>query len=129
MLSILVDLSIWHWMSFAVAILVIEMLIGSYYLLWVSFSAFITGLAEWLFGMGWQAQFTVFTVISIISVIAWHEYDKRRDKTPTRPNLNKRGHQYVGRTFQLSQAILNGVGKIKVDDSTWKVKGEDSPNK
>jgi len=69
----------------------------------------------------------VFTVTSVLSVIAWYVYDKKRDKTKPRPTLNKRGHQYIGRTFQLSDAIINGVGKIKVDDSSWKVKGEDAP--
>ena len=29
--------------------------------------------------------------------------------------------------FTLEEAIVNGVGKIKVDDSTWRVKGSDMP--
>jgi membrane protein implicated in regulation of membrane protease activity len=41
------------------------------------------------------------------------------------PTLNRRGEQYVGRVFTLEEAIVNGVGKIKVDDSIWKVMGED----
>jgi membrane protein implicated in regulation of membrane protease activity len=41
--------------------------------------------------------------------------------------LNKRGQQYIGRTFNLYEAIENGQGKIKVDDSIWKVHGEDCP--
>ena len=40
------------------------------------------------------------------------------------PLLNKRGEQYVGRTFTLEEAITNGFGKVKVDDSTWKVECE-----
>lgn len=42
------------------------------------------------------------------------------------PTLNRRGQQYVGRVFTLSEAIVNGVGKIKVDDTLWKVKGKDT---
>jgi hypothetical protein len=35
------------------------------------------------------------------------------------PKLNRRGEQYVGRTFTLEEPIVNGHGKIRVDDSTW----------
>jgi membrane protein implicated in regulation of membrane protease activity len=41
--------------------------------------------------------------------------------------LNRRGNQYIGRIFSLSEPIINGVGKVTVDDSTWKVKGPDLP--
>lgn len=127
MMTFLVTLTPWHWLSAAVLLLVIEMmLVGSYYLLWVSFAAFLTAVLQWLFGLEWAAQMVVFSAISILSVVAWYMYDKKRDKTKPRPTLNKRGHQYIGRTFQLTQPIINGVGKINVDDSSWKVKGEDA---
>ncbi|MCK4710234.1 MAG: NfeD family protein, partial [Gammaproteobacteria bacterium] len=41
------------------------------------------------------------------------------------PTLNRRGEQYVGRTFTLDEPIVNGMGKIRVDDSTWKISGND----
>lgn len=126
-ISFLIELTPWHWLTAAVLLLVVEMLVGSYYLLWVSFAAFLVAITQWIFGITWGTQMVLFTVVAILSVIAWYIYDQKRDKTSTRPNLNKRGHQYIGRTFQLSDAIVNGVGKIKVDDSTWKVQGDDAP--
>ncbi|MFT5397200.1 MAG: hypothetical protein ACI85N_002418, partial [Gammaproteobacteria bacterium] len=57
-------------------------------------------------------------------------YKRHKKSNPNvndQPNLNRRGEQYVGRSFTLEEAIVNGVGKIKVDDSTWKVKGSDMP--
>lgn len=33
----------------------------------------------------------------------------------------------MGRTFTLSEPIINGRGKINVDDSTWRVEGPDLP--
>jgi membrane protein implicated in regulation of membrane protease activity len=39
--------------------------------------------------------------------------------------LNRRAEQYVGRVFTLSEPIVNGTGKIRVDDSSWKVSGAD----
>lgn len=127
MIDMLMTLTPWHWLSIAVVMLVIEMMVGTVYMLWISFAAAITAVLLWLIGFGWQMQVLVFTLVSILSVIAWHQYDKTRDKTSSRPTLNKRGHQYIGRTFQLSHAIDNGVGKINVDDSSWKVRGDDAP--
>ena len=44
------------------------------------------------------------------------------------PHLNRRGEQYVGRTFTLQEAIVNGNGKIRVDDlMIWKIYGQGSP--
>lgn len=126
-LAFLISLTPWHWLTAAVLLLVVEMLVGSYYLLWVSFAAFLVAIVQWLFGINWGAQMVLFTTVAILSVIAWYIYDQRRDKTSTRPTLNKRGHQYIGRTFQLSEPIINGVGKINVNDSTWKVQGVDAP--
>lgn len=126
-MDFLTHLSIWHWLSLAVVALIIEMTIGSIYLLWISVAAALTALFLWLFPLGWQLQLLLFTSLSLISTLAWYLYDKKRDKTPARPNLNKRGHQYIGRTFQLNQAIENGVGKIKVGDTSWRVRGDDAP--
>ena len=39
--------------------------------------------------------------------------------------MNRRGEQYIGRNFTLEHPIVNGVGKIQVDDSIWKIRGED----
>jgi len=52
-------------------------------------------------------------------------FEKKHPITTDHPLLNKRGQQYIGRVFSLYKPIENGEGKIKVDDSIWKVHGED----
>jgi len=117
----------WHWLTAAVILIVIEMMIGTYFLLWVGFAAAATALVLWIFGISWQIQMIVFFILSLVSIVAWHYYTKNNPEIDTMPHLNKRGHQHIGRTFNLSRAIVNGVGKINVNDSTWKVEGEDLP--
>ena len=118
----------WHWLTFAVVLIVIEMMIGTFFLLWVGFAATATALILWMIGISWQIQFVVFFILSIVSIIAWKYYKKNNPDIDSMPNLNKRGHQLVGRTFALSHPIVNGVGKINANDSTWKVEGkEDLP--
>lgn len=43
------------------------------------------------------------------------------------PTLNRRGEQYVGRSFTLTEPIINNNGVIRVDDSTWRINGADLP--
>jgi membrane protein implicated in regulation of membrane protease activity len=115
----------WHWLTVAVVLIVIEMMIGTYFLLWVGFAAASTALIQWMFGVSWQAQMIVFFILSLASIVAWHYYAKNNPEVDPMPNLNRRGHQHIGRTFNLSQAIVNGVGKINVNDSSWKVEAKE----
>ena len=75
----------------------------------------------------WQGQFLIFAVLSVASIVGWRIYLKRHPTETEQPTLNRRGEQYVGRTFTLGEPVVNGTGKISVDDSTWKVEGDDMP--
>ena len=74
----------------------------------------------------WEIQLFAFTVLSIVSVLAWRKYLNKNPIQTDEPTLNRRGQQYVGRVYTLTEPIVNGVGKIKVDDTLWKVNGEDT---
>ncbi|HEX9770190.1 MAG TPA: NfeD family protein, partial [Kiloniellales bacterium] len=78
-------------------------------------------------GLGWEPQFLIFAVFTVVSAVGWRAYLRRHPTESDRPALNRRGEQYVGRTFTLEEAIVNGQGKIHVDDSTWKIEGDDLP--
>ena len=41
--------------------------------------------------------------------------------------LNRRGHALVGRVFTLETPIVEGSGRIRVDDSSWRVTGPSAP--
>jgi len=75
----------------------------------------------------WQVQIVLFAVFSIASILAYMAYLKRNPIATDEPRLNRRGEQYVGRVFTLTEPVVNGSGKIRVDDSTWKIIGDDCP--
>ena len=122
------QLDSWHWLIFAVGLLILEVFAPGAFFLWMGVAAAVVGALLWLIpGMSWEIQFLVFAILSIASIVLWR---KRMTDNPTesdQPNLNRRGQQYVGRTFTLEEPIVNGNGKIHVDDSTWKVEGNDCP--
>ncbi|MFM8442550.1 MAG: NfeD family protein [Methylococcus sp.] len=123
-----IDIIFWHWWSLGAILLIVELLAPGMFFLWMGESAFVVGAIVWLFpGMDVEYQVMLFSVLSVISILAARRFLKRRPIESDRPFLNQRTAQYVGRVFTLEEAIINGRGKIRVDDSTWRVEGEDCP--
>ena len=69
----------------------------------------------------------IFAVLSVASIVAWRSYYTKNPIITDEPLLNRRGEQYVGRVITLKEPIIDGQGKVQVDDSTWKIEGEDCP--
>lgn len=127
--SLFMHLEFWHWLTFAVILIILEIFSPGVFFLWLGVAAACVGLVLYLRPeLSWQTQLLVYAVLSVASIVSWRIY--RTFFPPEEPevaNLNRRAEQYVGRTFTLIEPIVNGVGKIKVDDSTWRVHGEDAP--
>ena len=104
------------------------MLAPGIFFLWVAQASLITGIILLVFtSIGWEIQLFILSVFSVIGVAVARRFFKDHPTKSDQPLLNRRTAQYIGRVFTLDQPIVNGQGKIKIDDSTWKVKGEDSP--
>ena len=121
------DIQFWHWFIAAVVLITLEMVVlPAVFFLWMGIAAGIVGLALMLMpGTPMLIQIVIFTVFSVVTLVIHKRYLKNNPPVTDEPTLNRRGEQYVGRTFTLDESIVNGVGKIKVDDSIWKVMGDD----
>lgn len=118
----------WHWWILAVVLVIIEILAPTFFALWIAIAAFLTGVALFLMPeMQWEYQVLIFAVLSVISIVVWRHYYKKNPIATDEPLLNRRGEQYIGRTITLKAPIIDGIGKVQVDDSTWKIEGEDCP--
>jgi hypothetical protein len=118
----------WHWWVLGVGLIIIEILLPTFFALWMGIAAFVTGLfLFFLPDLSWQYQLLIFALLSIVSILVWRQYYREHPLLSDQPNLNKRGEQYIGRIITLQTPIVDGVGKIKLDDSTWKIQGNDSP--
>lgn len=126
--AIVMQLEFWHWLTFAVLLIILEMLSPGAFFLWLGIAAVCVGIVLYFYPeLSWQSQLIAFAVLSVISIVSWRLI---RAYFPAEPpeviNLNRRAEQYMGRTFTLIEPIVNGVGKIRVDDSTWRVHGADA---
>lgn len=119
----------WFWLGLAALLAILDVALGtSFFFLWLGLVALIVGIFVWILpSFALTYQFLIFAIGSIASTILWRRYIKTHPTHTDRPTLNRRSEQYIGRTFTLSEAIENGRGKIRVDDSTWQVEGPDLP--
>ncbi len=122
------DIIYWHWLILAVALIILEILMPGAYFLWMGISAAVVGAALFIFpAMPLLVQVLIFAVLSVFAVKTYKSYRKKNPLVTDEPALNRRGEKYIGQSFTLRDPIVNGVGKITVDDSTWKVVGIDVP--
>jgi membrane protein implicated in regulation of membrane protease activity len=128
MSALLTSLVFWHWLTLGVVLMTAEALLPGGFLLWFGAGALATGVLLLLVpALPWQAQWVAFAVISLVSIVWWRRHGGSLARPHSHPALNQRGAQYVGRRFTLSEAIVDGVGRLHVDDTMWRVEGVDLP--
>lgn len=124
----LATLEYWHWFIAGATLMIAETLLPGSFLIWFGMGALVTGVLLWAApGVGWEAQLACFAVVSMLSIVAWRQYRIRHPEPTSHPTLNKRGLAYVGRRFTLADPIVDGVGRLRVDDTLWKITGPDFP--
>ncbi|MCP3662047.1 MAG: NfeD family protein [Gammaproteobacteria bacterium] len=118
----------WHWLALAVGLLILEAVLPSAFFLWLGLAAGLVGGLLWIFPeIGWQYQLLLFALFSVVSIVVGRHFFKVQLQATDQPRLNRRGEQYLDRVFTLDEPIVNGQGKIRVDDSSWKIHGSDCP--
>ena len=116
----------WHWWVIGIVLIILELFAPGAFFLWMGIAAGIVGVILLISpDMGWQYQFIIFAIVSVVSIVVWRSYLRKHPTETDKPTLNMRGEQYVGREFTLVEPVVNGVGKIKVDDTMWKIEGKD----
>ena len=126
LLVLMAQIDFWHWWILAALLLALEVFAPTTLFLWTGVSAAIVGaIVFFAEETSWQAQFVLFALLSVASVFAWRLYARLHATVGEETMLNRRGAQYVGRLFILEGPIISGVGRLRVDDTNWKIEGDD----
>ena len=122
------EITFWHWFILGIVLTIVEVAAPGVVFLWLGIAAGVTGLIMLAVdGLTWQIQTLLFAGLSVVSVVSGRLWLRRHPTATDHPMLNRRGEQHIGRVFTLDVPIVNGVGKIRVNDATWKVTGENLP--
>lgn len=122
-----VDLLFWHWWVAGLLLLALEAFFPGAVFLWMGVSALVTGTLSWLLPLPWQWELAVFSALSIISFFAYKKW-RPAPRPSDQPTLNRRGDAYLGRRLTLSEPIVNGHGRVRMDDTQWRIAGPDLPS-
>jgi membrane protein implicated in regulation of membrane protease activity len=117
----------WFWLSLGGILLMAEMLGASGYLLWSGVAAMIVGLLVWLIPFVWEWQALSFGVLTLVAAIGWWYWLTHRKVVGKPPRaLNQRGRQLVGIKATLLEPQRNGYSRVRIGDSSWRVKSSDN---
>jgi membrane protein implicated in regulation of membrane protease activity len=108
-------------------LLALEVMLPGTFMLWLGLAAIATGVIGWIVSMTWQTQMIVFAVLSVISVLLGRRFYPTVATETDKPFLNRRADGFVGRVFTLDEPIVHGSGRVRIDDTTWRVTGPDCP--
>jgi inner membrane protein len=117
----------WHWWILAIVLMCIELFAPAAFFIWCGIAAAIVGLIVLILpAMSWEIPFLLFAILSVVSVLVGRKYLQQRGAMESdQPMLNRRGEQYVGRVFTLNEPVVDGTGRVQVDDSSWRIEGQD----
>ena len=116
----------WVWFVAAGIFLLLELLSPGVFFIWLGVAAALVGVVDNLHDLPWQGELVLFAVLAVISVIAGRRFYKGAAMEPKdNPHLNRRQMGYIGRSFTLDQPIVNGRGKLTIEDTVWQIEGPD----
>ena len=117
---------VYFWWILAGVLLLAEMAMPGFFMLWLAVAAALTAIFDLYFQFNWMGEIFCFAVLAFLCVLAsWRFVINSRHSKSDSPHLNQRHQGLVGRSFILDKAIVNGSGKIKVEDTLWDVDGPD----
>lgn len=115
----------WSWYVLGLILLGLEIFAPGAFFLWFGISAIIIGTLALFVDLAWQVNILLFLGLSIASFLYFRRYFNRKEYDSEDPLLNRRGERLLGREFELSEAIINGSGRVNIDDTVWRVNGPD----
>ncbi|MEJ0086125.1 MAG: NfeD family protein [Pseudomonadota bacterium] len=127
MLNSLMYLQWWHWIVLALFLAAAEAFLPGAVAIWFGASAAVIGLLLIVIPIPWQYQLIGFAVLGVVAMLLYRGWRDKHPDVDEQPNLNLRGHQYVGTELVLVEPIEQGSGKARVGDGVWKVAGPELP--
>ena len=128
--QIVAGLGPWNWVILGFVLLILEIAMPGVFFLWIGIAALMVGVIALLPGavaFGWQLQVLVFLFLAIASVFIGRRLMSGGGAETDEPLLNKRAEQLIGQIATLSEAIVDGHGRVKLGDTVWRVTGPELP--
>lgn len=102
----------WHWAVIGMLLMIGELFIPSFAMLWFGVAALVTALLLWAVPMGLLSQVVIWLGLSIVVCILWFRLIQPRIKTRTKAGLG--GSVIIGEIGMIVSPVLtNGLGVVR----------------
>ncbi|HMS44654.1 MAG TPA: NfeD family protein [Alphaproteobacteria bacterium] len=127
MIEFLQHLQFWHWWIFAFVLAIMEIIVPGAFFIWFGAASLVIGVVLLLVPfLTWEWQLVIWGVLGLVAVIGWRIWIRAHpNQSEDNNTLNRRGQQYIGRIAELEEPITNGMGKVRLGDTVWRVSGPD----
>ncbi len=71
----------WHWIIMGIILLIIEMSIGTFFILGLGIAAILVGVMAVLFETAFNIELLVWIILSLLAIAAWFKWFREPDKT------------------------------------------------
>jgi len=127
LIALIASIGPWAWIVAGLVLLALELVVPGGFLLWMGIAGICTGLIAFVQPIDWPWLWLIFGALSLVSIGLWVRFARHRPDATDRPLLNRRMAQMVGREGVLDQPIAQGVGRLALGDTIWRISGPDLP--
>ena len=118
----------WYWLVLAAVFGVIEVAAPATVCIWLAAAALgVAAIAFFAPSLAWEHQALIFAALAVASVFFGRMVFAPTRSPPPDRRLNRRAEYHIGRMFTLDGAIVDGRGRLKIDDTVWLIAGPDLP--
>jgi len=64
----------WHWIVFGIALLILDMTMGTFFILGLGVAAIIVGVIDTLVDTSFTVELTIWMILSILAIAAWFKW-------------------------------------------------------
>jgi membrane protein implicated in regulation of membrane protease activity len=124
-MAFLTELTWLHWLILGGALLILELLGGAGYLLWLGLAALSVASVVALLPLGWAGQWLLFSLLALLFTGGWWYWQRQRlqgKHHDPASQLNQRPQQWLGQEAILQQDVVNGLSRVRLGDSVWPVR-------
>jgi hypothetical protein len=114
------------WLVGGLVLCAAETLAPGTFLVFIGAAAAIVGAIAYFIALDLTTQLLLFGALVITLVMVGRDVYGSLHASPG-PLPQSRAHALIGSDFVLEQAIVHGYGRIRVGDSSWRVRGHDCP--
>lgn len=115
----------WLWVIAGVLLCAAEIFAPGAFLIWIGAAAIGVGLIDFLYPLPMAWSVIAFSALAVAAVLVGRRLYGAEEETGQ--PLNQRVRRLIGQTFPLDQPIENGMGRMQIGDSLWRVRGPEAP--